>query len=293
MLVKQFKYGEDDLASNVMDLLSATSLWSMARHQWLIGKMRSILTGEHPPALDSLYQFDEAVLGRIALPDHMMADFISAKNILENVWIETTKINHPLSGLSLFEQLNAYQQQAHHFLEVAKEFNQHLWHELTMRDALTGAWSRLTLKASLTQALHRAKRENHDKREHHPCSIALLDHDKFKQINDQWGHNAGDEVLAETAKIIQHHIRPGDKLFRYGGDEWLILMPNTNSTLAQATIARIQAIINSHRFNADGAEAIYATFSFGIAECAQFTNTQEWIAAADKDLYKLKTVLIH
>lgn len=287
MLSKHLKYSEDDIASNVMDLLSASSLWIMARHQWLIGKMRSILTGEHAPALDSLYQFDEALLGGIALPDHLMADFIREKNTLENVWLETTKINHPLSGLSLFEQLNAYQQQAHHFLFVAKEFNQHLLHELTMRDALTGAWSKLTLKASLTQELHRVSRE------HQPCTIALLDHDKFKQINDQWGHNMGDEVLAETAKIIQHHLRPGDKLFRYDGDEWLILMPNTNNIVARTTIARIQAIINSHRFKSDGEQAIYATFSFGIAECMQFTNTQDWVAAADKDLYSHKTVIVH
>lgn len=283
MLSQHFKYSEDDVASIVMDLLSASSLWIMARQQWLIGKIRSILTGEHAPALDSLYQFDEALINSIALPDHLMTDFISAKNMLENVWLETTKINHPLSGLSLFEQLNAYQQQAHHFLLVAKEFNQYLWHELTMRDALTGAWSRLALKASLTQQLQ------HVSREHHPCTIALLDHDKFKQINDQWEHNAGDEVLAETAKIIQHHLRPSDKLYRYDGDKWLILMPNTNSSVARATIARIQAIISSHRFNAGGAQAIYVTFSFGIAECTQFTNMHDWIAAAGKDLYSLKT----
>lgn len=119
-----------------------------------------------------------------------------------------------------------------------------------------------------------------------------MDHDKFKQINDQWGHNAGDEVLAETAKIIQHHLRPNDKLFRYDGDEWLILMPNTNSSVAQTTIARIQAIISSHSFKADGAQAIYATFSFGIAQCAQFTNMRDWIAAAVKDLYLLKTASV-
>lgn len=139
MLSQHFKYPEDDIASNAMDLLSASGLWIMARQQWLIGKIRSILTGEHAPALDSLYQFDEALIHSIALPDYLMTDFISAKNMLENVWLETTKINHPLSGLSLFEQLNAYQQQAHHFLQVANEFNQHLWHKLTMRDALTGA----------------------------------------------------------------------------------------------------------------------------------------------------------
>lgn len=287
MLVKQLKYAEDDVASNVMDLLSATSLWIMARHQWLIGNMRSILTGEHAPALDGLYQFDENLLDSIALPDHMMADFTSAKNVLETVWIETTKISHPLSGLSLFQQLNDYQQQAHHFLEVAKEFNQHLWHEVTMRDALTGAWSRLTLKASLTQALHRAKRE------FHPCAIALLDHDKFKQINDRWGHNAGDDVLAETAKIIQNNLRPSDKLFRYGGDEWLILMPNTHFNLAQAIITRIQTIMNNHRFNAGGEPTIYASFSFGIAESGHFTNTQDWIAAADKDLFTPKTASVN
>jgi diguanylate cyclase (GGDEF)-like protein len=278
------KYSEDDIASNVMDLLSASSLWIMVRHQWLIGKMRSILTGEHAPALDSLYQFDEALLGNIALPDNLMTDFISKKSVLESVWLETTKINHPLSGLSLFEQLNVYQQQAHHFLFVAKEFNQHLWHEFTMRDALTGAWSRLTLKTSLMQELHRIGRQQS------PSTIALLGQDKFKEINDQWGHNAGDAVLAETAKIIQHNLRPSDKLFRYGGDEWLILMPNTNSKLAQTIIARIQTIMINHQFDAVGKQPIQSSFSFGLAQCTQFNNTQDWIAAADKDLYSGKTV---
>lgn len=281
------KYSEDDIASNVMDLLSASSQWIMVRHQWLLSKMRSILTGEHAPALESLYQFEDALLANITLPENLMADFISSKNALEKVWLETAKVNQPLSGLSLFEQLNAYQQQAHYFLLEAKEFNQRLWHELTMRDALTGAWSRLTLKASLAHEQNRAERQNF------PCTIALLDQDKFKKINDHWGHNVGDAVLAETAKIIQNNLRPTDKLFRYGGDEWLILMPNTNSDSAQAIITRIQTLISNHTFETGGEPHIHSTFSFGIAECTAFTNTQDWIAAADKDLFRFKTATNH
>lgn len=79
------KYSEDDIASNVMDLLSASSLWIMVRHQWLLSKMRSLLTGEHAPALESLYQFEDALLANITLPENLMADFISSKNALEKV----------------------------------------------------------------------------------------------------------------------------------------------------------------------------------------------------------------
>ena len=216
-----------------------------------------------------------------------MTDFISSKNALEKVWLEATKANQPLSGLSLFEQLNAYQQQAHHFLSEAKEFNPQLWHELTMRDALTGARSRLTLKASLAHEHNRAERQRY------PCTIALLDHDKFKKINDHWGHNVGDVVLAETARIIQDNLRPTDKLFRYGGDEWLILMPYTNCKSAQGVITRIQTLISNHAFEADGEQHIHATFSFGIAECKAFRTMQDWIGAADKDLFRYKTSTNH
>lgn len=66
-------------------------------------------------------------------------------------------------------------------------------------------------------------------------------------------------------------------------------MLNTNSDSAQALITIIQTLISNHAFEANGEQHIHSTFSFGIAECTAFTTTQDWIAAADKDLFKFKT----
>ena len=70
-------------------------------------------------------------------------------------------------------------------------------------------------------------------------------------------------------------------------------MPNTNSESAQTIITRIQTLISNHAFETDGEQHIHSTLSFGIAECAAFTNTQDWIAAADKDLFRFKAAINH
>jgi diguanylate cyclase (GGDEF)-like protein len=273
------KYSEDDLASGAHDLLSAASNWTLVRHQWIMQKMRSILTGESPPSHNNLYQFDEDLFSRLNLPDKLVSNFCTLKASLELAWDETTNIYHPLSGLSVFDQLNIYQQKAYDFMLVAQEFNQQLWRDFTMRDPLTGTLTRLSLKTSLAQEQLRASRLNQ------VCSIALLDQDAFKKINDCHGHNIGDRVLLITAELIQHNLRPSDKLFRYGGDEWLILMPNTSAIIADTILKRIQKMVSKHMFSNDKGQNFYSAFSYGVAESAAFHDTEAWFNAADQELY--------
>ena len=120
---KSLTFAEENIASNAMDLLAATSTWILVRHQWLITKMRSILTGEGAPPTDDLYQFEHAFISNLHLPDNLLQSFTLLKHQLESVWHETVKIHHPLSGQTIFEQLNAYQQQAHAFMHETKKFN--------------------------------------------------------------------------------------------------------------------------------------------------------------------------
>ncbi len=275
-------YSEEDVASNSMNLLSATSTWILVRHQWLMSKMRSILTGELCPPLQHLYQFDAIKVDHSKLPDNLGQSFSTIKQRLESVWAQTVKIHHPSSGLSVFDQLNLFQVQAHQFMHESKELNQQLWRDFTMRDPLTGTLTRLTLKSCLSQELTRSKRHQQD------CAIALIDQDKFKYINDEWGHQIGDEVLVKTAQLIQHNLRAGDKLFRYGGDEWLILMPNTDRKKATLILKRIQKVKAEYSHQANAHVQFNSTFSFGIAEGAQYDNVLNWIHAADQHLYKAK-----
>lgn len=273
---------ENDIASNALSLLAASSTWVLVRHQWLIDNMRSILTGEPSPPLEHLYAFDMIITKDLKLPENLILSFLQEKHSLETVWHNTVKATHPLSGQTLLEQLDEYQLRAHHFMQSTKEANQRLWHEFTMRDSLTGAWSRLTLQAHLTQELKRFK--------HHltPCTIVLLDQNKFKSINDRWGHVIGDQVLAKTASIIENNLRINDQLFRYGGDEWLVLMPATTASIAEAAMRRISQHMEAHAFESPTGEKFYAGFSYGIAESDSYPTVDDWISAADRALYAKK-----
>ena len=275
-------YSEEDIANNTMNLLSATSTWILVRHQWLMSTMRSILTGELSPPLQHLYHFDTVTSDYLKLPENLGQSFTKIKQRLEYVWEETLQAHHPSSGLSIFDQLNLFQVQAHLFMHESKELNQQLWRDFTMRDPLTGTLTRLTLKPCLVQELNRSQRHQH------ACSVALIDQNKFKYINDQWGHHMGDLVLVKTAQLIQKNLRITDKLFRYGGDEWLILMPNTNQKKANIILKRIQKITGGFKHTTGNQTEFSCTFNFGIAECGQHDNVDDWVAAADQSLYKAK-----
>jgi diguanylate cyclase (GGDEF)-like protein len=123
------------------------------------------------------------------------------------------------------------------------------------------------------------------KRYQEPCTIAILDHDEFKQVNDTHGHIAGDKVLATTSEIIKGNLRANDKLFRYGGDEWLIIMPATTLDMAEASLSRIQSLLGQHIFKSDRHEAFYANISYGLASCTLEIDPESWIANADGQLY--------
>lgn len=104
---------------------------------------------------------------------------------------------------------------------------QRLLREQAIHDALTGLFNRYHLNDVLSHEFARAKRKQH------PIAFLLIDLDRFKAINDQYGHNAGDCVLKETARIIQQQIRASDSAFRYGG-EFLLVVPEITPDIARA-----------------------------------------------------------
>jgi diguanylate cyclase (GGDEF)-like protein len=99
-----------------------------------------------------------------------------------------------------------------------------------------------------------------------PFSVILLDLDHFKRINDQWGHQAGDEVLRTVAAIIQGRLRKSDTFVRYGGEEFLILLPGAEKTVAVDIVENIRENIGKHAFVFGGEErTLHVTTSAGIA----------------------------
>jgi len=150
-----------------------------------------------------------------------------------------------------------------------------------MIDPLTGLNNRGAMSITLNREIERARRH-----EDQFVSVVMIDVDHFKDINDRYGHLSGDDVLRQVAHIIQKSIRGSDACFRYGGEEFLICLTNSNLALARAVSERIRIAIADCVRLPDRARPV--TASFGIAH---YNNESDWpalVSRADKALYSAK-----
>jgi len=149
---------------------------------------------------------------------------------------------------------------------------------LATRDELTGLANRRHAQAQLEQELQRYNRTRH------PFSIAIIDIDNFKAINDSLGHAGGDEVLKDFAVAAATALRGSDLLARWGGEEFLVLLPITMGPQAQATLERVLERVRSLPHNI----GLPLSFSAGIAEYIAGEPLEETIARADRCMYRAK-----
>jgi diguanylate cyclase (GGDEF)-like protein len=117
-----------------------------------------------------------------------------------------------------------------------------------------------------------------------PLSVIMIDIDDFKLINDQFGHDIGDVVLKDVIKLAQDKVRRGDILVRWGGEEFLIVCPQLDKSVAVQLAERIRIAIMEHRFHTVNK----VTASFGVAEYQLCENDTEFVARADALLYESK-----
>ncbi|TPE54327.1 diguanylate cyclase [Maribrevibacterium harenarium] len=121
-----------------------------------------------------------------------------------------------------------------------------------------------------------------------PLCLAVLDIDRFKSINDTWGHLAGDKVLRLVPRQAQTALRKQDVLFRYGGEEFVLLLPALSLEQALATAERVRAAVEQTPFNMNG-EPVSITISIGVSLFDGNESSEELFARADKNLYRAKT----
>ena len=154
----------------------------------------------------------------------------------------------------------------------------------SIHDKLTGLRNRGAIERRLHDELKLAERYNK------PFSILLLDIDHFKQVNDQYGHHIGDETLRIVGNLLRQHIRETDISGRYGGEEFLILAPNTDLESSIILAQRIlQGFHNSKVPLDDKTASISVTASIGISSLSEKVNSaDELLKTADKALYKAK-----
>ena len=125
-------------------------------------------------------------------------------------------------------------------------------------------------------------------REHSAFSVLLLDIDHFKAINDQYGHSGGDQVLRQFAEVVHQSCRSSDFVFRYGGEEFLVVLVDTARDAALAVAEKLGAEIRRHAFSIPEAAALRITTSIGVATFDGHPDYAYLIDRADKALYQAK-----
>jgi diguanylate cyclase (GGDEF)-like protein len=156
--------------------------------------------------------------------------------------------------------------------------------EVSIYDKLTSTYNRHQLERLFAEETLRSSRQTK------PLTIALLDLNGFKQINDSYGHQAGDEILIHFCKVFSDNLRITDKIIRYGGDEFIVLLPDCNIAAAQALFTRIESCIASSPYHFKG-QALQTRFSTGFAEYPKESSTEaglDLIQTADERMYKDK-----
>jgi len=153
--------------------------------------------------------------------------------------------------------------------------------EMSMTDALTGLLNRYGLHRALQRELAEARRYGR------PLSCLLIDIDFFKAVNDTYGHAAGDGALQQAARVIADSVRGSDVVCRYGGEEFLVLAPETGVEGARALAEKIRQSFSARRFG-DAGRVFPLTLSAGVAQLDPGESGNDMIARADEALYHAK-----
>ena len=148
----------------------------------------------------------------------------------------------------------------------------------TITDPLTGAFNRRHMDANLEEAIERHRRS------FAPASAVLVDIDHFKQVNDRFGHEAGDDVLKSIVALIQSRCRKLDVLFRQGGEEFVLLLPDTRAAEAMVVAETLREAIA--RAPMLGEEPV--TVSIGVGELHPSDTAKDWLRRVDEALYRAK-----
>ncbi len=190
-------------------------------------------------------------------------------------------LKKPFDNAELLARIHAGQRivAVHGEMSAARE----ALREQAATDPLTGLPNRRTILQTLDRELERSRRSGS------PCAVAFVDLDDFKAVNDARGHAAGDAVLRHAATVMGSDLRPYDLLGRYGGDEFIVILPGCDAPGARSTADRLRASIAASRLTV-GRKVLAVTCSVGVAvgTTEATLDRDGLLAAADTALYRAK-----
>jgi len=167
-------------------------------------------------------------------------------------------------------------------MAVQLDLDRRVLEEIATQDALTGLYNRRSFDERMVEELGRSKRFSH------PCSLLMMDLDNFKNVNDTFGHQAGDKILKEVSVLIRGRARAQDFVARYGGEEMTAILPETPHGAALYFAEQLRELIDSYPFRMDG-KKIPVTISIGVATYPEHgIEVEDIIGKADEALYEAK-----
>jgi diguanylate cyclase (GGDEF)-like protein len=263
-----FIYIKDDYTiRNLSTVLSVTIFHTLAVYYLLINPDRALLTSSLFTAITFIIQIGVSILRVFLVPLTGTKSFMQT-SIINILTFGTIFLFDYLRNSGFIMMVN---QKLHHDLKT-----------LATTDYLTKALNRRAIEQYLQHEIGRFERSQI------PFSLILIDVDKFKSINDNYGHNTGDIVLQHLVNTLKKSLRSQDLVSRWGGEEFLILLPNTNIDTASIIAERLRITVQS---NPAGDELIYYTISLGVGtfETAYINSLNLFFIAIDQALYQAKT----
>jgi diguanylate cyclase len=180
------------------------------------------------------------------------------------------------------EDYDAFSRDALMFMTELRDFQHKLIDRVCTLDQLTGAWNRYALGMRLLEEAARVQRTGQ------PCGLGLMDIDHFKRVNDSHGHPAGDVALQAIVQFLKGRLRSYDSIYRYGGEEFVLCLPNTQLQAAGALLNRIREEMQATAFELRPGLSVHLTASFGVTELDAAEPIETSIERVDHALLSAK-----
>ena len=219
------------------------------------------------------------------LDGHITEEEISGDNKL--VYLPIKKSDRPLALIIVRKKDEPFEAERLGFLKIMTShisvaFENALLYHLAITDEMTKLYSQRHFRTSIDKKF--ADFEKYGEK----LSLLILDIDNFKQVNDTCGHMIGDSVLRELARLIMFSVRDSDLAFRYGGEEFTVILPSTGEAGANMVAERIRGSVAQHIFE-EGSLNLHVTVSIGVSICPDNAQTvKDLMRAADDALYQAK-----